>query len=68
MRYFRVRICLLSLSLVCEVVFDCFGFLIVTLTCKRGILETTSSVSIGMAEKRKFCNLEAYDNYVIKEV
>ena len=28
--------------------------------------ETTSSVSIGMAEKRKICNLEAYDNYVRK--
>ena len=27
---------------------------------------TTSSVSIGMAEKRKICNLEAYDNYVRK--
>ena len=27
---------------------------------------STSSVSIGMAEKRKICNLEAYDNYVRK--
>ena len=61
-------ICLLSLSclLFLRRCVRLLGFLNITLTCKRGIPETTSSVSIGMAEKRKICNLEAYDNYVRK--
>ena len=68
-------------SCFCEVVFDCLGICLLSLSCLLclrscvrllGFLNinvqawSTSSVSIGMAEKRKICNLEAYDNYVRK--
>ena len=87
----RVRICMsivVVVSCFCEVLFDCLGICLLSLSCLlflrrcvrllgflnsyinvqawSGIPETTSSVSIGIAEKRKICNLEAYDNYVRK--
>ena len=59
-------ICLLSLSclLFLRSCVRLLGFL--NINVQAWYSGTTSSVSIGIAEKRKICNLEAYDNYVRK--
>ena len=68
-------------SCFCEVVFDCLGICLLSLSCLLilricvrllGFLNInvqawySGTTSIGMAVKRKICNLEAYNNYVRK--